>query len=244
MLVQVWSDVVCPWCAIGRARLGRALDALGDPTRDEVEVRWRSFELDPDRAATTDVDYVAMLAGKYRTTIDQAQAMIDRMTAAGAEDGIDFRFDIARPGNTFDAHRLIHLGAAAGRQHEVKARFLDAYHGEGAAIADHGTLTRLAVEAGLDEDEVTDVLDSDRYAQDVRADEQQAYDHGISGVPFFVVDGVVGLSGAQPPEVILEAMAEARRRTASAATGTADADGHAHHDHPADEACVDGVCAV
>ena len=160
--------------------------------------------------------------------------MVDRMTAAGVEDGIEFRFDIARPGNTFDAHRLIHLGAARGLQHEVKARLLDGYHSEGEPIADHDTLTRLAVEAGLEEDQVRDVLAGERFADEVRADEQQAFDYGISGVPFFVFDRAVGVSGAQPPEVLLEAMAEARRRTESSSAPTTGAH-EGTHDHAPDE---------
>lgn len=249
MLVEVWSDVVCPWCAIGRSRLGRALEGLTvDDEGEDLEVRWRSFELDPHRPATTDVSYVDMLARKYRTSTAQAQAMIDRMTAAGAAEGIDFRFDIARPGNTFDAHRLLHLAAERGVQQAVKDRFLAGYHGEGEPIADHGALTRMAVEAGLEEDEVTAVLAGDRHAEAVRADEAQAHEYGIGGVPFFVVDGAVGVSGAQPPEVLREAVERARRMRddehRGATTARADGTRHEHHDHAPGEACVDGVCAV
>ena len=136
---KIWSDVVCPWCAIGRARFEQAVD--GWEHADEVDVRWRSFELDPGRPSTTDVEYLDMLASKYRTSREQAQAMVDRMTEAGAAEGIAFDFTNARPGNTFDAHRVLHLAAERGRQHEVKARFLAGYHSEGAPIADHGALT-------------------------------------------------------------------------------------------------------
>lgn len=238
MLVEIWSDVVCPWCAIGKVRFERALDQFEHA--DEVEVVWRSFELDTKRAATTDVDYVAMLAQKYGTSKDEAQAMIDRMTQSGADEGIEFNFDIARPGNTFDSHRLIHLGAAHGLQHEVKQRMLDGYHTEGVPIADHGALTTLAVEAGLDEIEVKDTLTSDRYAADVRADEQQAYDYGISGVPFFVLDKQAGVSGAQPTEHLLEALRQVH-------AGAVDADQGqpaTSHDHPAGETCTDDACAI
>ncbi len=205
--VQIWSDVVCPWCAIGKARFDRALQDFEHA--DEVTVRWRSFELDPQAPATRDGDYATMLAAKYRTSTEQAQGMIDRMTQSAADEGLHFDFSIARPGNTFDAHRVIHLAQARGLQQQVKDRFLRGYHSEGAAIGLHEEIQRLAVEAGLDEVEVKEVLAGDAYAADVRADEAQAMEYGISGVPFFVIDGRYGVSGAQPPEMILEALRKA-----------------------------------
>lgn len=235
MLVEIWSDVVCPWCAIGRSRFQRALDAY--PHADEVEVRWRSFELDPNRPGEVEGDYVAMLAAKYRTSRDEAQAMVDRMTAAGAEEGVTFRFDLARPGNTFDAHRLLHLAADRGVQDAVKARLLEGYHGEGERVAHHPTLRRLAVEAGLEGDEVDEVLAGDRYADAVRADEAQAHEYGISGVPFFVLDRRIGVSGAQPAEHLLTALHQARQ-DGDAAARDAEHDDHTHHD------CTDGACVV
>lgn len=235
MLVEIWSDVVCPWCAIGKRRFEQALD--GWEHADEVTVRWRSFELDPNRTGTVEGDYVALLAGKYGTSREQAQGMIDRMTAAGADEGIAFRFDIARPGNTFDAHRLLHLAADRGIQHDVKDRFLRGYHSEGVAIAEHDELTDLAVDAGLDRDEVTGVLAGDDHAAAVRADEAQAHAYGIGGVPFFVIDQQVGVSGAQPAAHLRAALEQVR------ATGAA-APQHDGHDHAPGEACVDGVCAV
>ncbi len=237
MLVEIWSDVVCPWCAIGKRRFEQALD--GWEHADEVTVRWRSFELDPNRSGTVEGDYVDLLAGKYRTSREEAQSMIDRMTAAGAAEGIDFRFDIARPGNTFDAHRLLHLAADRGIQDRVKDRFLRGYHSEGVAIADHGALTDLAVDAGLDRSEVTRVLAGDDHADAVRADEAQAYEYGIGGVPFFVVDRQVGISGAQPPSHLRAALEQVRT-----AAPTQDAAAHDDHAHAPGETCVDGVCAV
>ena len=243
MLVEIWSDVVCPWCAIGRARFERALAQYAHA--DEVDVRWRSFELDPNRKGTIEGDYATMLATKYRTSREQAQAMIDRMVDAGAAEGIDVRFDLARPGNTFDAHRLLHLAAERGIQQQVKARFLAGYHSEGVAVAEHDELTTLAVDAGLDADEVRGVLAGDAYADAVRADEAQAYDYGISGVPFFVLDGRVGVSGAQPADHLLSALEQTR--STAAATSASPATDHAHdhaHDHAPGEACTDGVCAI
>lgn len=216
MDVEIWSDVVCPWCAVGKRRFEAALDRFEHA--DEVSVRWRSFELDPSAPRRRDGDYVEHLAAKYGTSREDARRMIDRMTATGAAVGLDMRFDIARPGNTFDAHRLLHLAADRGRQAEVKERFVTAYLSEGAAVGDPDVLRRLAVEAGLDEDEVVEVLDSDAYAEAVRADERQAAEYGIRGVPFFVLDGRFGVSGAQPPEALVDALRQARRETATVDT--------------------------
>lgn len=243
MIIEIWSDVVCPWCAVGKARLEHALSTWEHA--GEVEVTWRSFELDPTRQGTVEGDYVAMLARKYRTSREQAQAMIDRMTEAGAAEGVTFRFDIARPGNTFDAHRLLHLAAERGVQHEVKDRFLTGYHSEGVAIADHGALTELATDAGLDGDEVRAVLAGDDYAEAVRADEAQAHEYGISGVPFFVLDRRAALAGAQPAEHLLAALQQVRAEGGGGRTeGPHDAHAHAGHSHAPGGACIDGVCAV
>jgi predicted DsbA family dithiol-disulfide isomerase len=208
--VEIWSDVVCPWCAIGKVRFERALAGLAG---DDVEVRYRSFELDPTTPAVVEGDYVARLAAKYRTSTAQAQAMIDRMTAQAAAEGLAFDFSVARPGNTFDAHRLLHLAADRGVQHALKGRLLTGYLSEGAAIGTHDALRRLATEAGLDGDEVDRVLGGDAYAGAVRADERQARAYGITGVPFFVIDRRHGVSGAQPAEVLWQVMEQARRDT-------------------------------
>lgn len=236
MLVEIWSDVVCPWCAVGKARFEQALSDA--PYRDEVEVVWRSFELDPTRPRTTDdAPYVERLAAKYGVDVAEAQAMIDRMVAAGAEEGMEFRFDRVRPGNTFDAHRVLHHAAARGRQHEVKDRFLVGYHTEGAAIGEHDELVRLGREAGLVEDEVREVLAGDLHHEDVRADERQAAAYGARGVPFFVIDRTYGVSGAQPAPLLRRALDEAR----GAVPATSVASGHSH---APGEACVDGACVV
>ncbi len=235
MRVEIWSDIVCPWCAIGKARFEQALaDA---PYRDEVEVVWRSFELDPHAPARREGDYVAMLARKYGASHEQAQAMIDRMTENAAAEGLTFDFSIAQPGNTFDAHRVLHLAGERGVQHDVAARFLRAYHSEGEAIGDHGTIRRLAVEAGLAEDEVAEVLATDRYAAAVRADEEQAVEFGCSGVPFFVLDRRFAIAGAQPADVMRQALDRAHAASAPLEVVTTSATS-------ADPSCDDGACAV
>lgn len=202
MHVEIWSDIACPWCYVGKRRFEAALEAFEH--RDQVTVTWRSFELDPGAPAQRTGERAAYLAEKYGVTVDEARAMEDRMTQTAAADGLDFRFDIARSGNTFDAHRVVHLAAAHGVQDEVKERLLRGYLTEGELISDHDTLVRLAVEAGLPEAEVRELLASDRYADAVRDDERTGAALGISAVPFFVVDRAIGAAGAQPPEVLTD----------------------------------------
>ena len=207
MRVEIWSDVVCPWCYVGKRRFEAAMAAFAQ--RDEVEVVWRSFELDPSAPTEREGDYPTRLARKYGVDVVQAQAMIDRMVDAGAGDGLALRFDRSRPGNTFDAHRLLHLAAQHGVQDAVKERFLAATFTEGEPIGDRPTLVRLAAEAGLDAEAASETLASDAFADAVRADEREASRLGISGVPFFVVDGRYGVSGAQSPDVLLDVLERA-----------------------------------
>jgi predicted DsbA family dithiol-disulfide isomerase len=205
--VEIWSDIACPWCYVGKRRFEAALAAFEH--REEVRVTWRSFELDPSAPPAREGDGATHLARKYGTSREQALAMHERMTATAAEDGLDFRFDLARGGNTFDAHRLVHLAEAYGVQDAMKERLMRAYLTEGELMSDHATLERLATEVGLPADEVRDMLATDRFAADVRDDEQTATSLGISAVPFFVVDRYYGIEGAQPPEAILETLTRA-----------------------------------
>ncbi len=207
MKVEIWSDVVCPWCYVGKRRFEAAVSRFAH--RDEVEVVWRAFELDPTAPVAREGAYPDRLAAKYGMSVTDAQAMIARMVAAGAHDSLDLRFDLARPGNTFCAHRLLHLALDRGVQDDLKERLLAATFTEGAAIGDPEVLERLAVEAGLDAHEVRSVLQGDAYATEVRADERRAKALGITGVPFFVVDGTYGVSGAQSHDVLLGVLEEA-----------------------------------
>ncbi|MGA2210007.1 MAG: DsbA family oxidoreductase [Acidimicrobiales bacterium] len=203
MKVEIFSDVVCPWCALGKRRFETA--AARFEQADELEVVWRAYELDPNAPATRDGDYAERLARKYGITREQAVRANESLTALAAAEGLDFRFDRARPGNTFDAHRLLHyaLAAGTGLQDALKERLFTAYFTEGEAIGEAETLLRLAVEVGLDPDECADVLAGDRYAADVRLDESEALDLGVTGVPFFVVDGKFAIPGAQDADTIL-----------------------------------------
>ena len=215
MKVEIWSDVVCPWCYIGKRRFERAL--AGFEHRDEVEVTWRSFELDPTAPRIREGDTAENLARKYGISREEAAANHDRIARLGAEEGLDYRFDIARGGNTFDAHRLVHLAAEHGLQAEAKERLMAAYFSEGEAIGDPDTLVRLAADLGLDPDEARGVLEGDAYATAVRADERDAAQLGVTGVPFFVLDRRYGISGAQPAEMIGEALQHAWRESEAVA---------------------------
>jgi len=209
MRVEVWSDVVCPWCYIGKRHLETAL--AGFDRRSEVDLVWRSFELDPSAPRERPGRYVDRLARKYGCPVSDAQTMIDRMTAAAAAVGVGFRFDIARPGATYDAHRLLHLARQRGVQDRLKERLLAATFCEGESIGDRMTLVRLAEEAGIDAAVARAALDSGAFADEVRADEAEAGELGIGGVPYFVIDRIHAVSGAQPPEVLARALERAWR---------------------------------
>ncbi len=207
MKVDIWSDVVCPWCYIGKRRFEAALARFSH--RDDVEVRWHSFQLDPSTPSHPEDGYAERLAAKYGSTPEQAQGMLDEMTAAAAAEGLDFHFEKAAAGGTFDAHRLLHLAADRGVQDALKERLLRAVFTQGEATSDHEVLVRLGVEAGLDADEARLALASGTYAAEVRGDQEQARRFGINGVPFFVVDGTYGVSGAQPADLLLEVLDKA-----------------------------------
>lgn len=234
MKVEIWSDVVCPWCYIGKRRFEAAL--AGFAHREEVEVAWRAFELDPAAPREREGDQADHLASKYGVSRAEAQRMHESMTATAASEGLTFRFDRARPGNTFDAHRLLHLAADRGVQDAVKERLLCAYLTDGEPIGDPQTLARLGAEAGVDREEAAAVLADDRYAAEVRADESEARALGATGVPFFVINRRYGIAGAQPAELIREtldrAWADDHPLTVVTAGGS-----------PSD-ACEDGSCPV
>jgi predicted DsbA family dithiol-disulfide isomerase len=216
--IDVWSDIACPWCYVGKRRLEAALARHArEGSSPAVEVVWRAFELDPSapRERPTDLGYAERLAKKYGSSVKEAEGMIARMTDVAREDGLDFRFDRIRPGNTFDAHRIIHLAGVRGMQDAVKERYLLAYMTEGEPIGDPEALVRLAAEAGLDAEEVRATLASDAFAADVRADEEEARELGINGVPFFVLGGKYAISGAQPVELLLRALTVASAELAA-----------------------------
>ena len=201
MHVEIWSDIACPWCYIGKRRFEAALAEFEH--RDEVQVTWRSFELDPSAPPEREGDLAHHLAQKYGMQISDARERQQQMTETAAAEGVTFRFDGVRSGSTFDAHRIVHLGEAHGLQDETKERLLRAYFTDGELISDRQTLIRLAGEVGLPEDEVTETLAGARYAEEVREDQRIARQLGISSVPTFVVDRALGASGAHPPDALL-----------------------------------------
>ncbi|MET0792382.1 MAG: DsbA family oxidoreductase [Polyangiaceae bacterium] len=207
--IDVWSDIACPWCFVGKRRLEGALERF--PHAEQVEVVWHSFELDSSapREVDTTQSHAERLAKKYGMSVAQAQSRTEQLQQTARTAGIEFDFEHIRPGNTFDAHRLVHLAEKLGLQGVMKERFLLAYLSEGEAIGDPRVLQRLAVQAGLPAAEVERVLASDAYAAEVRSDEQQARELGINGVPFFVFDQRLAASGAQPVEVLLGALNQA-----------------------------------
>ncbi len=207
VLVEVWSDVVCPWCYIGKRHLEAAIDAFR--LRDEVSVVWRSYELDPDGPPRRHQSMAEVIAHKYGMTADQATAANARLTRLAAEVGLDYHLDDVVMGNTFDAHRLIHLAASVGRADPMGERLMAAYFTEGVAIGERDSLIAQAEQVGLDRDQVAAVLDGDGCADAVRADQRAAAELGVTGVPFFAIGGRLGVSGAQPPEVLLRALERA-----------------------------------
>jgi len=168
--IDVWSDIACPWCYIGKRHLEQALDSFEH--KDDVEIVWRAFELDPSAPKLREpVPNAERLAQKYRVTVEQAHAMMARVIDAGKKAGLDMKLHDSKSGNTFDAHRLLHWAGTLGKQDAMKERLMRAYQSEGAVISNLDVLVGLAAEIGLDATEACVVLDSDRYASDVRGDE-------------------------------------------------------------------------
>lgn len=237
MRVEIWSDIACPWCYVGKARFEKALAAF--PHREEVEVVHRSFELDPGRAKDDTALVLPMLAKKYGMTEEQAAAAERNLGENAAAEGLDYLTEGRDHGSTFDMHRLLHFAQEQGRQDALlgllyRANFVE----ERSVFGDDGRLVELAVEAGLDGDAARAVLaDEGRYADAVRADEREASGLGATGVPFFVLDRRFGVSGAQPAEVFGRALEQAWDSRSPLTTITApDADDA--------EACGPDGCAV
>jgi predicted DsbA family dithiol-disulfide isomerase len=233
MTIEIWSDVVCPWCYIGKRRFEAALARFAQ--KENVRIIWRSYQLDSQAPRGSGINVKDVLARKFDVSTAQAEAMHARVTALAAAEGLDYRLDQAKYANTFDAHRLIHLAGDHGLQAEAKERLLHAYFTEGRAVDDRETLVEIATDLGIPEDRARAVLAGDAYADEVRADEQRAAMFGIRGVPFFAIDEHFGISGAQPVEAILETLQHAWAEghpLASVVTG--DGDG----------ICEDGTCAT
>jgi predicted DsbA family dithiol-disulfide isomerase len=207
MRVDVWLDLVCPWCYLGKRRLEKALS--GFPHNAQVRVGYRSFELDPAAPRGAAVRQTDMLVGKYGMPAEQAVATQRRLEELAAADGLEYHLTEGLTGNSFDAHRLLHLAAERGVADAVAERFFRAQFTEVRSLFDTESLVGLAAEAGLDPAEAAGVLAGDAYADAVRADSAQAHDLGVTGVPFVVVGERYAVAGAQPVEVFGEALRRA-----------------------------------
>jgi predicted DsbA family dithiol-disulfide isomerase len=205
--VEIWSDLVCPWCYVGKRQFEQALSRFAHA--DQVELQWRSFELDPRSPARVGLPMSEILQRKYGMTAGQAERANARMAAVAAELGLEYHLAAVQAGTTFDAHRLVHLASRRGLGDAMAERLFAAYFTEGLSIGDHATLVALAAEVGLDADEVGDALGGDDFAAEVRDDETRASSLGISGVPFYVIDHKYGVSGAQSADVLLGALERA-----------------------------------
>lgn len=216
--IEIWSDIACPWCWIGKRGLDAAIEAFNSP----VVVRWNAFELDPQapREVAERIDYAQRLAVKYGVERDAAQEMIDRMVATGRDRGLELRFDRIRPSNTFDAHRLLAWAREAALQTELQEALFNACFREGRLVSDPAVLVDLAEQVGLDGRRAQEILSGDAYAGHVRDDERRAAEIGVTAVPCFVFpEARAALSGAQPAPVLLEAMKQARSRRADGPAG-------------------------
>lgn len=207
MRVDIWSDVVCPFCYIGKKRLEHVAEQAGI----ELDIHWHSFELDPDAPAKHEVSNTERLAQKYGRSYAEMEEMERNVAAMAATEGIDFQWQKANSGNSFNAHRIIHLAQSKGLGNEAKEAFFHAYMTEGLAIGEREVVEEIASRIGLDNAEVEYVLDSDELADFVRHDEKIAHEQlKITGVPFFVFDQKLALSGAQPREIFLQALQQAQ----------------------------------
>lgn len=229
MKVEIWSDIVCPWCYIGKVRFERALASF--PHRGDVDVVYRAFELDPTIPRGETRDVVAELAARKGLSEEQVRRMMAGAEQVAAGDGLEYHLAEAPAGNTVDAHRLVHLAGETGRAAAMIERLYRAHFTELRSIFDAASLVELAADAGVDADEAKRVLDGDAYLDRVRGDEAIARSLGITGVPFFVIDGTFGISGAQPVEAYAQALEQAWSASHPLQTVTRDG-----------AVCEDGVC--
>ena len=205
MHIDIWSDLVCPWCYLGKRRLEKALASFEG--RGDVTIAHRSFQLDPTRPKGETTSRRTMLMAKYRLTEDRVREMDHNMETMAAAEGLEYHLtEKGQSGNTLDAHRLVHLAASHDREDQMLERLYKAYFTEQRSVFDVESLVSLAVEEGLDATEVREALESDRYLDAIRRDLEEARMLGVTGVPFFVIDGRYGISGAQATEVFTRAL--------------------------------------
>ncbi|MBY0123025.1 DsbA family oxidoreductase [Bacillus sp. S/N-304-OC-R1] len=238
MKIQVWSDFVCPFCYIGKRRLEQAIAHF--PHKDQVEVEFKSFELDPNSSKYNGKSINEILAAKYGMSIEQAKQANEGVGSQAASVGLNFNFDGMKPGNTFDAHRLAKFAKEKGKEAVITEKLLYAYFTESKDIGDEEVLADIAAAVGIDRGEALNILqDKNALANDVRIDEAIAQQYGIRGVPYFIINNKYAISGAQAPETFMGALQKVWEEE-SAAPVFQDLSGEA-----ADEAaCVDGSCGI
>ncbi|MFS0556119.1 DsbA family protein [Brevibacillus sp. 179-C9.3 HS] len=241
MKIEVWSDFACPFCYIGKRRLEGALSQF--PHKDQVEVVYRSFQLDPHMERDTDLDSHSVLANKYGIPREQAKRMSDQVAQQAKGVGLDYHFDTMVMTNTFDAHRLTHYAHAHGKMKEMKERLLKAYFTESLHLGDHEVLAQLASEVGLDKEETLAMLAGDEYSEQVQADKQKGNDLGVTGVPFFVINDKYAVSGAQPGEVFLGALNQVWEEESSA-PALKFVQNDEKKDEQSGDNCADGSCKI
>jgi protein disulfide-isomerase len=205
MNIEIWSDVACPFCYIGKRHLEQALEQLPDL---EVDITWKSFELDPNAPIDSDLDIYDTLAKKYGRDRDWAQLMNANMVNMASNVGLEFDMDSLIPTNTFNAHQLIHLAKEVGKQNEMKEALLSAYFSEGKHVGKTDALVEIAENVGMDVQKARQALEDNTYSNNVVKDVEEAHSLGVQGVPFFYINGKYGLSGAQPVEVFVEALSK------------------------------------
>ncbi|MCP2368920.1 putative DsbA family dithiol-disulfide isomerase [Agromyces flavus] len=205
--IDIWSDIACPWCYIGKRHLEGGIAALGDDA-PEVEIEYHSFELAPDTPVDFEGSEVDFLAGHKGLPVAQVEQMLERVRGIAAAAGLDYDFDALQHTKTLKAHELLHFAKEQGRQLELSERLFRAYFTEGRHVGRVDELVELAAEVGLDADAARAALESGRYGADVQADIAQAGAYGIQGVPFFVFEGKYGVSGAQPAEVFAQVLTQ------------------------------------
>lgn len=205
MKIEIWSDIVCPFCYIGKRRLEKALESFA--AKDKVEIEWKSFQLDPELDNSKGLSVHEYLGKRKGGTTADGKRMNDQMAAIAKEVGLHYDFDKAVINNTLSSHRLLHFAKEQGLQNELKERLFKAYYTEGKNVADTATLVQLATEVGLNADEAKKALDENLHREDVLSDQQQAYAVGVQGVPFFVFNNKYAVSGAQSSDVFAQVLA-------------------------------------
>lgn len=215
--IDIWSDIACPWCYIGKRRLEKGLESYST-TEDAVpvEITYHSFELSPDTPADYEGTAADFLTSHRGMPASQVGPMLERVTGLAAHVGLEYHYELQQHTNTVQGHQLIHYAKARGRQIEMKERLLKAYFVDGRHVGRVQDLADLAAEVGLDREDVVRSLEADEFLDDVRADQRQAQELGIQGVPFYVIDGRYGVSGAQEPDVFVNALTQVAGERAGA----------------------------